>query len=486
MARPSTIEIPIVRAALKAHPRRISAALTEVLRSRIMKGGLASATRLPASRAFARELGVARNVVTEAYAVLAAEGLVSGRAGVGTVVQAGVAPQSNDAVRQPANRRQGHLPSIPAPSQAPISSDAPILFEPCVPDVSFLDEAAWRSCWRRSLRRGVSGDYQDPAGEAFLRTEIAHHLSQTRGWTVGADDVLVTNGALEALNLLARVLIGQGDWIGMETPGWPAAREALRIGGFEVRSIKADLDGLDIDDLARRQASPRAVIVTPAHQFPLGGRLPADRRRALIAWAERHDAWIIEDDYDSAFRFDVPALPALAAMDANQRIAHVGSFSKTLAPALRIGYVIGPAALRERLRELKLLLNYHTATFGQLAIAQFMADGLYERHLARMRRLYSGRRQAMVSALRGVSALRRLGHDGTIEGIEAGLHLFWRFPSSRGAKEVADRLARSALSLTPIEAYSDGASPWHGFLAGFTSPRMDTELSALQAALTVP
>ncbi len=479
MTRLPTIEIPIARAALVKHPRRISAALSEILRARIVKGSLASGARLPASRAFARELGVSRNVVIEAYVVLAAEGFVSGRAGVGTIVEAGVVPPSREALGKATSPKKGAVSPVSVSPGAPANRAKRVIFEPCVPDATFLKGADWRSCWRRSLGQSLSGDYRDPAGEAFLRSEIARHLSQTRGWKVAADDVLITNGALEAINLLARELVGKNDWLAMETPGWPVAREALRANGIDVRPVEVDLEGLVIEDLARRKAPPRAVIVTPAHQFPIGGRLPADRRQRLIAWAERHNSWIVEDDYDSAFRFDVPALPALAAMDTNQRIAHVGSFSKTLAPALRVGYVVGSAALIERLRQRKLLLNYHTAALGQRAIAQFMADGFYERHLAKMRRLYSERRQTMVSALRAT------GRDSTIEGIEAGLHVFWKFPSFKRAKDVADRLAKSALRLASIEAYCDGVSPWHGFVVGFTSPRIDLELQALRAALAI-
>lgn len=479
MARPSIIDIAIVTAALKENPRRISATLAEVLRNAILKGGLPAGARMPPSRSFARELGVARNVVTEAYAVLAAEGLVGGHVGLGTIVQIGATEITNRAARRPTVLKASGRRRDPIAAMGWTSSAASPAFEPCVPDVALLDMPDWRSCWRYSVHHGLSGDYGDPAGEPLLREEIARHISQTRGWKVGASDVLVTNGALEAITLLSFALIEKDDWIAVENPGWPLAREALRANGFDTRPIRVDLHGLDIDDLERRRKPPKAVIVTPAHQFPLGGRLPADRRQALIAWADRNGSWIIEDDYDSAFRFDVPVLPVLAAMGTSERVAHVGSFSKTLTPALRVGYIIASSVLIEQLKRLKLLLNCHTAIFTQMAIGKFMSEGFYDRHLAKARRVYSRRRGELVAAL-GTSSV-----GGKIQGIEAGLHAYWEFPSDRSADIVFQRLAKSGIDLVSIAPYCEGNTNWHGFLLGFTSPQISSELGSLSEALTL-
>jgi len=473
VSRLAIMDVAVSRAAISKGGRRLPLALAEELRIAIAEGRLQSDRRLPPTRRLARELRVARNVVVEAYAILIAEGFAIGRRGEGTLV--------------PANTVLGRI-KLPYPGKSSsrgtrrdaCSATTPQAppFDPCVPDTAFVGTPEWRSCWRYAAGRTLSGDYGDPAGEASFRQEIARHLSLTLGWTVDPNDIVVTNGALEALNIVARAVVARSEWIALESPGWPAARQALIANGMKVGFIKVDGDGIDVDDLFQTRHAPRAVVVTPAHQFPIGGRLSIQRRQRLVRWADRNNAWIIEDDYDSAFRFDVPALPPLAAINSRARTVHISSFSKTLTPDLRLGYVICPPALTARIRQLKALLNYQTASTPQLAVERFLREGYYNTHLGRMKRLYACRRQALISSLAEFQTA------ALVQGVDAGLHLFWKFPSAGPTKKIEQVLGKAGIRLASVADYSAKPDSWHGYILGYSSPRLDADLERLNRALS--
>jgi GntR family transcriptional regulator/MocR family aminotransferase len=291
---------------------------------------------------------------------------------------------------------------------------------------------------------------------------------------IDADQIIVTNGALEAILLAARVVTPPRNWIAVENPGWVLARQSLRHDGHDVRPVAADLDGLDVDALLGVRP-PRLVLVTPAHQLPLGGRLPMARRTALLDWIEVTSGWIIEDDYDGEFRFDVPPLPALAALARTDRVIYIGSFSKTLTPQLRIGYLVGPPDLVENVARLKMFTSQYTSLPNQLAIARFMGEGHYNRHLNRMRRVYSERRSRLVNVLSAA--------PGDVSGIEGGLHAYWRFPSCRSAQTMSNELGKHDIQLLPIDHFTEGRAPWHGFVVGYGPADADQKLEHFRKAL---
>jgi GntR family transcriptional regulator/MocR family aminotransferase len=452
--RREPMDLSFLHSVIARRPRRLARAVATTLRQALFEGRVPDGARLPSTRSLAREFAISRNVAIEAYAMLEAEGLLAPNRGGGTTV---VRPE-RERVRSSKRRAALDFAHIPAPILDDRIDGQEVFLPPCVPDATFLRET-WRVSWRWASTRPESGDYGNPSGELFLRQEIARHLAAVRSMKVDAEQVVITNGALEAVRLVARVLVKRPAWIAVENPGWAVARQALRQDGHDVRTAPVDLHGLDVTRLFATRRPPRLVLVTPAHQFPLGGRLPIDRRLSLLNRAEANSAWLAEDDYDGEFRFDVPPLPALVALARSDRVIYIGSFSKTLTPQLRIGYLVGSPAIVEQITRLKAFANYHAPRMEQLAIARFMAEGFYDRHLTRMRRIYAERRQMLAAALTPSPA--------SVAGIEGGLHVYWRFPSRHAAWQANSELKKSDIHLPMIAQYSEGRLPWHGFAVGF-------------------
>lgn len=376
--------------------RPLRAQLEDGLRAAVRDGRLVAGASLPSSRALARDLDVSRRLVVEAYAQLAAEGYLIARAGSGTYVAAtaAVAPRPT-----------------PAPEPRPPRYD----FFPGAPDLSAFPRAAWTRAVRDVLRtlpaHGLS--YGDPRGVPALRTELAGYLARARGVVADAERILVVAGAAQGLALLARVLARRGTpRIAVEDPGFPLHRMVLERGGAEPVPVAVDEHGLRVDDLAASGAA--AALVTAAHQMPTGVALSVERRAALAAWA-RAGAILVEDDYDAEFRYDRAPLAALQGL-APEHVAYLGSASKTLAPGLRLGWMVLPGALTGELAAEKLLADMGTSVIEQHALARLIATGAYDRHLRALRRRHRARRDALVAAL-----ARHLP-DARVTGIAAGLH----------------------------------------------------------------
>jgi GntR family transcriptional regulator/MocR family aminotransferase len=379
--------------------KHLSGEIYRQLRRAIVDGRLRPGEALPPTRELARRLSVARTTVTVAYDRLAGEGFVTSRVGAGTFVSAQAARAPSDPKRRPSTgalRARSVWDAIPLPM--PFDRSARFDFRLGVPDATLFPHERWRRLLARAVRSDPSGTgvYSHPAGHLPLREAIARHLGISRGVEASADDVTVTNGTQQAVDIIARVLLAPGDRVAVEDPGYPPPRRVFESLGARVTGVAVDQDGLVVEALPR---SARLVYVTPSHQWPLGTAMSLSRRLALIAWAERNDAAIIEDDYDSEFRFLGRPIEPLHTLDTTGRVVYVGSFSKTLLPSLRLGFVVTPPSLRNAVHRAKYVTDWHTSTLVQAALTRFIDEGGFARHLRRVGRVYGVRHEMITGIL---------------------------------------------------------------------------------------
>ena len=375
--------------------RDLARQVYQQIRAAIVSGRLGRGDRLPPSRELARRLAVSRNTVSLAYEWLVAEGLLSGRSGAGTFVES---DSQNRRRRQFAGAplRQRRVWSSIA-VRAPRDSAPKYDFGVGMPDADLFPFDTWRRLLARQIRPGaLAADYEDPAGHPKLRAAIARHIAVSRGVDADADDVIVTSGAQQAFDLIERVLLEPGARVAVEDPGYPPPRFLFESRGARVTAVPVDAEGIDV---AALPADAALVYVTPSHQFPLGMPMSHARRTALLEWAARRNAAIIEDDYDSEFRFGGRPLETLQAMDRSGRVIYVGSFSKSLLPALRLGFVVAPPSLRKALRAAAYVAGWFTHWPAQAALAAFIDSGLLARHIRKTRREYAARHERILETL---------------------------------------------------------------------------------------
>ncbi len=444
--------------------------LHECLRAAIRAGELAPGTRMPASRALAQELALARNTVLYAYEQLATEGLIeSSRRGTivasflpHCAVPAAAARSAAPVLaRRLARRVQATLNAVPV-------LEGVGAFAAGVPALSEFPLQQWRRALERAWR-GLSPaqlNYADPAGEGALREAIADHLRLARGVRCEPRQIFITDGTQASLDLCARAFADPGDKAWLESPGYAGAAVALRGGQLKLIGVAVDEEGMAPSAADWRQHSPRLIYTTPSHQYPTGAVLSLARRLELIAQARAHGALIIEDDYDSEFRHDGPPLPAMQGLQADAPVVYLGTFSKTLFPGLRTGFMVVPEGICADLHRLLARTAPRGRVADQLALAEFMRNGQFGLHLRRMRRLYRQRRDALVAALTaGVDA-----SVATVHGGSAGMHLALRFEDARlddvaiSARAQDLGLIAPALSLLSI---GPRAQPWRGLLLGY-------------------
>ena len=377
----------------------LSGEIYRQVRRAIVHRQLRPGDRLPPSRELARELVVARATVTVAYERLAAEGFVAFRRGAGTFVGDLVAPPERGSrahraggVLQPRQVWQSIV--LPPVVEKPARFD----FRTGVCDASLFPDREWRRAVTRALRSSATtaGAYEQPAGRQDLRTAIVRHIGVSRGVEASADDIVITNGTQQALDLLARVLLAPGDAIAVESPGYAPPKQLFKTLGIRMLGVPVDREGLVVDALP---CDVRAVYVTPSHQYPLSVTLTRPRRRALLAWAEQHNAAIIEDDYDSEFRFGDRPLEPLQTLDTKGRVVYVGSFSKTMLPTLRLGFLVTPPSLRAALHRAKFVSDLHSSSLAQAALARFIDDGAFARHVRRATAIYRQRHEMLSDAI---------------------------------------------------------------------------------------
>ncbi|WP_426446039.1 PLP-dependent aminotransferase family protein [Paenibacillus sp. S-38] len=389
----------------------------EALRGSILGGTLPSGAKLPSTRELAVELGVSRNVVLEAYELLMSEGYITGRPGAGTFVAEGTL-------------LAGFTPPPPAARENyAAGGDAPgdlISFRTGQPALEFFPVKQWASIQQSVCMEAGPADlgYGDPSGEAELRQVLAEHLWRTRGVVCTPGRILVTNGALQALQIIVKLLLSAGDEAVVEEPSNEDLKSVLTSTGASLLRIPVDGDGLLTRELPRVGLRPKCMYVTPSHQFPMGGILPIQRRIELVEYVRGRDSWIVEDDYDSEFRYDGPPVHSLQSLCPEQ-VIYVGTFSKTLFPSLRIGYMVLPESLVEQGVRIKRLSDYQTPSLGQLALARFMSRGHFSTHVHRMRKLYRKRRAHLLGALQ-----EQLGGGFRVCGRPAGLHLVLEFETA--------------------------------------------------------
>ncbi|HEX8298583.1 MAG TPA: PLP-dependent aminotransferase family protein, partial [Rubricoccaceae bacterium] len=393
----------------------------ERLREAVLSGHLRPGQRVPSTRALADELGVSRLPVLTAYEQLRHEGYFEGRAGSGTYVSAAL-PDDTLRTAGASDRSQSERPAGRSPVPSPRPWDEGVLrpFRVSQPALDAFPHALWaRTVARRA--HALTPEhmaYGDPAGPWELREAVAEHLRTTRAVQCEAGQVLVVSGSQAALQLCGAVLLGRGERVALEEPGYPGARVALTAGGAEPVPVPVDGDGLDVKALAVRGAGVRAVYVTPSHQYPLGASMSAARRLALIDWAEREGAWLIEDDYDSEYRYVSRPLGALQGVSPGGRVVYVGTFSKVMFPALRVGYLVVPPALWDAFVAAREALDLFSPTLYPLALADFLREGHYARHVRRMRGVYLRRRATLLDGLE-----QHCGGRLAVHNADAGLHV---------------------------------------------------------------
>jgi GntR family transcriptional regulator/MocR family aminotransferase len=465
-------------------PARGSRSLTHALHGQLLAairaGRLAPGLRLPATRALAQHLGISRNSVIAAYELLAAEDHVAARGGSGHYVAAAPARAAARVTPAPARARDRALNpgyrALPAPADMVDPPRARFDFRLGVPDTATLPFDAWRRLSARALRalaRREAG-YVGPAGQPALRAAIAAHASLTRAVACTADDVLVTAGAQQAFDLLARVLVTPGKTIvAVEDPGYPPTRAAFAAAGAVVVPVPVDDEGLCVDRLPR---DAHVVCVTPSHQFPLGCVLSAARRRALLAFARRRGAVVVEDDYDGEFRFENRPLDALQTLDDDASVFYVGTFSKSLFPALRLGFAITPPWARAALMLARQRADWHGNLHVQDTLAAFIAEGHLARHVRRMRATYGERRRVL---LEGVA--RELGRWlRPVPGC-AGLHVGTRAIVDIDLAAVVERARALGVNVDRSGRYGIGPDLPDGLLFGYGA----IEAAAIAQALAV-
>jgi GntR family transcriptional regulator / MocR family aminotransferase len=393
------------------------------VRQAILSGALDANDRLPSTRDLGEQLGISRTVILLAYDQLLAEGFVAGRGGSGTYVAEGLGKSAGRGKSRGATLRVSRfgaaaavaVSSVDSPRRPPKRFRYDFVYGRS--DLETFPFEMWRRLLARHARKASvrQFDYGSAPGSLDLREAICVHLRRARAVVCDPEDVIIVNGSQQALDLVVRVLVERGDRVAIEDPHYNGTREALRAAGARLQPVPVDRDGLDTAQLPKRAS---VAFVTPSHQFPTGAILSLSRRLALLEWARRQNAVIVEDDYDGEFQYEGRPLESLQGLDREGRIVYIGTFSRTVFPALRIGYLIPPKSLVPAFTAAKWLNDLHSATLEQQTLAEFIGEGMYERHLRRLRRRNTARRAALLEAFREF-----LGGRMEVTGDGAGAHV---------------------------------------------------------------
>jgi GntR family transcriptional regulator/MocR family aminotransferase len=425
--------------------------LYRILQTGIRQTTLPAGLKLPPTRDMARVLGIARNTVVQVYEQLVLEGLAEAGVGRGTYVKA-MAPGFAGRVRAAPARRGMSLSRrgedlVQGARASTLQWGA---FAPGVPEVRMFPAKIWMrlhtQAWRDVQPSQLS--YATGAGHPDLRGAIAEYLQGTRGVACHADQVVITNGTQQALHLVAQLLADGGDTVWLEDPGYWGARSVFRNAGLVLQPVPLDAEGL-APTAQQQLAPPRLMFLSPSHQYPTGVLMSHGRRRQLLDYAARHHVWIVEDDYDSEFRFAARPLPALQGLDEHGRVLYLGTFSKTLFPSLRLAYLVLPRDLVDNFSRALNELFREGQTLQQMVLARFMREGHYARHIRRMRSVYAARRGALIEAIGG-----RFGQRLPVLGSDAGLHLVLGLPPQVDDDAVARQALQAGVMTRPLSLYS--------------------------------
>jgi GntR family transcriptional regulator/MocR family aminotransferase len=467
--------IPVLIALDPAAPDPLSRQIYRAVRDGILAGRLAAGLRLPSTRALAADLGVSRNTVVTAFDQLLAEGYVESRVGRGTRVSHTMPEHLLHARARPRARAvppaSANVPStrgallVAHGRRKSAIEEGVVAFAPGIPALDLFPWQTWgRLVAARARDLGVrSAGYSDSFGYQPLRSAIARYVAVARGVTATADQVVIVGGSQQGLDLVARVTTDPGDSVWIEDPGYQGALGAFVAAGLRVTGVPVDADGLSV--AAGRVGGPaaRLVYVTPSHQFPLGVTMSLSRRLELLAAASEMQAWVIEDDYDSEFRYVSRPLTALQGLDADGRVVYVGTFSKVMFPALRIGFVIAPSSLLPALAAARQFAGTQQAALEQMVLADFIGGGHFERHVRRMRALYAERQRDLIDGLRAEC-------EGLVEASPAGsgMHLVGWLPPELDDADVSRRAAARGVDAIPLSAFAVGRGAGRpGVLLGY-------------------
>jgi GntR family transcriptional regulator / MocR family aminotransferase len=411
-------------------PVSLRTQLSDQIRQMIVEGLLVPGTEVPSTRQLSSQLSVARNTVVRAYERLVSEGYLEPRSAAATFVSR-VLPNRCTAVA--VSVEATHTPSVPLRAPVDFSDMRLALFSPASerlrydfrvgrPDAALFPRAAWQRLVGECLggAQWALTDYGDPAGYWPLRAAIAAHLRQARGIRTRPEEVVIVAGSQEGLNLVGRLLNVANRTVAVEDPCYQGADFALQSLGAVIRPVPVDDEGFDVSVLGDEPAA--LAYVTPSHQFPLGVTMSVERRRQLPEWADRTGSYVLEDDYDSDFRYHLSPLPALKAFDEHDRVIYLGTFSKSIGPGLRLGYVVVPEHLGEPARRLKALMNNGHPWLDQAVVCEFVASGAFASHLVRIRKQYMLRRDRLIRELERLLGPLRLG------GVDGGMHLTCHLP----------------------------------------------------------
>lgn len=446
--------------------------LVEELRRLIHAGALPPGSRLPATRTAARELGVSRTVVVDAYEQLQMEGYLEARVGAGTKVSPtlpchllqprDVEPVEDEGKAPVRLSRRGERLAAEWKESRFVAGHGP--FRPGGVDAENFPNRLWSRLtarvWRDRPEELVA--YGDPLGHEPLRSAIAEHLVRYRAVRCQPEQIMITAGSQQAVDLMARLLIDVGEGVAVEDPCYAGAKAALSGAGARLVPVPVDGDGLNLRAAGPELETAPLVYCTPSHQYPLGVTMSLERRIRLLEWARRRGAWVIEDDYDSEFRYQGRPLPSLQGLDAAGHVLYVGTFSKVLAPGLRVGFAVLPEGLVEPACRARLVMDRHVTLSVQAVLAEFMADGHLERHIARLRSVYDARRKALVESIEEL-----LGGQATVVPGPAGLHLTVLLRPRISDVAVAERALGRGIQAPPLSTHFIGKPAWQGLVLGF-------------------
>ena len=444
------------------------------LRVAILEGRLRPGAKLPSTRNLAEELAIARNTVMSAYEQLLAEGYLEGETGSGTYV-ARTLPDAilqAPALRWPAQEKRSRAQlsqrgqSLGRSRMSVRYSDPPKPFRPGIPALDHFPFALWSRLLAKYWRREPAGllPYTDPAGYKPLRDAIAQYVTVTRAVRCDPEQVVIVSGAQQALDLAARLLLDSGDEIWMEDPGYTGARAAFVAAGVKPVAVPIDDDGLDIGAGERLAPKARLAYVTPSHQYPAGVVMSLSRRLELLRWAERRRSWILEDDYDSEYRYASRPVASLQGLDKTGAVIYCGTFSKVLFPSLRLGYMIVPARLVDAFRNAKAVVDRHCPTVEQAVLAELLAEGHLARHICRMRVLYLERKNVLLECLH-----RELAGAVEVRSHEAGMHVVGWLEKGRRDSIVSQRAQELGVEAPALTAYRYSPGGRGGLILGYAA-----------------
>ena len=457
----------------------------DAFRAMILERRLQPGQQIPSTRALADQLGISRIPVLDAYSQLLAEGYIESRSGAGTFVKSSLSDQflsarpvtlasavndpGSDAISQAAKllpvERTPWFPSSGAFSVGQIAYD-------------HFPFRVWSDLVTHHARkvRASSMNYADPMGSEDFREVIAAYLRTARAVRCETSQIMVVNGSQHALDLSARVLLDSQTPAWIEEPGYELMRHSLTLSGCRLVPVPVDGEGLDVTAGINLCRNARAAFVTPSHQYPLGATMSAARRLQLLEWAHTSNAWIVEDDYDSEYRYESMPVASMQGLDPGSRVIYIGTFSKTLFPSLRLGYIVIPPALVDRFLAVRRANDLFPSNLYQAALADFISGGHFTRHVRKTRQLYAERRTALAHALRTEFGAEIERSEMEILGAEAGMHLVVTLPPGLSDRKISARAAQEGLWLWPLSSAYVGPNIRQGFILGFGGTKGDDML----------